>query len=313
MPAYKSYTHVERLENEACYGLLNNSPVYVTAKVDGTNAVIWLNDDNKVCCGSRSRQLSEFSDNAGFFAWLNSDFGEAVKLRQVVTEHPNWIIYGEWLGFSKFIGQIKTYDSEAKGHMYIFDVFDTQSGCYLPDPVWREALAAYELQPYFVKLLATLDNPSYEDIVDIAKSNKFLLTHAEHVGEGVVCKAPSFRNKWGHNVYGKVVLEEFKQRMKQSGKKKEISKREGIEQDIVDYWVTEAEMTKNKAKVCVALEVDEFNKKNGKFIGYFLEMIWKDLLAEMPNICKQYKNPIIDFRKLRDCSNIKGRKFLGLI
>ena len=312
MTDYRKYMHVERLENEECDGLLQNNPVYVTAKVDGTNCVVWHNGD-KVCGGSRTRQLSEFSDNAGFYNWLMSDSSEAVALRTVVTDHPNWIVYGEWLGFAKFIGQIKTYDSIAKGHMYIFDVYDTEADHYFADPVWREALQSYGLEPYYVALLATLDHPSYEDVVEVAKQNKFLLTHAENVGEGVVCKAPDFRNRWGRNVYGKVVLEEFKQRMNQGGKKKEPIAREGIESDIVDYWVTDAEMTKAKAKVCVALEVENFDKKNGKFIGYFLEMIWKDLLEEMSTICKQYKNPIIDFKILRNASNTKGRKFLGLI
>lgn len=312
MTTYKKYTHVERLNEEECEGLLQNNPVYVTAKVDGTNAVVWF-DGEKVCGGSRTRQLSEFSDNAGFYTWLMSDSDEAVNLRKAVVEHPEWIIYGEWLGFNKFIGQIKTYDSIAKGHMYIFDVYNTELDKYLPDPVWRANLRYYNLHPYYVELLAVLDNPTYEDIVEIAKANKFLLTHAEHTGEGVVCKAPDFRNKWGRNVYGKIVLEEFKQRLKNKNKKKEPVVREGIEADIVEYWVTEAEMTKSKAKVCVIFEADEFNKKSGKFIGYFLEMIWKDLLDEISAICKQYQNPVIDFRILRQCCNDQGRKFLGLI
>ena len=312
MTEYRKYMHVQRLGDEEVEGILNNNPVYVTAKVDGTNCVIWY-DGEKVCGGSRTRQLSQFSDNAGFYAWLMSDSSEAVALRQVVIDHPYWTIYGEWLGFAKFIGQIKTYDSFAKGHMYIFDVYDHEVEHYLPDPVWRNFLSSYGLEPYYVELLAVLDHPSYEDIVHVAESNKFLLTHAEHVGEGVVCKAPDFRNKWGRNVYGKLVLDEFKQRMKQNNKKKTPIVREGIESDIVDYWITDAEMTKAKAKVCVALEAEEFDKKNGKFIGYFLEMIWKDLLTEMSAICKQYKNPIIDFRILRNASNTKGRKFLCLI
>lgn len=312
MVQYKRYQHVERLENEECDGLLQNNPVYITAKVDGTNCVIWY-DGDRVHGGSRTRELSEFSDNAGFYNWLTSDSSEAVALRQAVVEHPNWTIYGEWLGFAKFIGQIKTYDSFAKGHMYIFDVYDHEAEHYLADPVWREALKNYGLEPYYVELLAVLDHPTYEDVVEIAKTNKFLLSQAEHAGEGVVCKAPDFRNRWGHNVYGKIVLDEFKQRKQRGNKKKEIIAREGIESDIVDYWITESEMTKAKAKVCVALGADEFDKKSGKFIGFFLEMIWKDLLEEMPAICKQYKNPIIDFRVLRNVSNTQGRKFLGLI
>ena len=313
MTQYRKFMHVERLEKSECDGLLQNDAVYITAKVDGTNCVIWYDQEKKkVCGGSRTRQLSEFSDNAGFYQWLTSDFGEAVSLRKVVEEHPNWIVYGEWLGFAKFIGQIKTYNQDAKGHVYIFDVFDVEDEDYMPDPEWRAELAKYDLEPYFVELLAVLDHPTYEDIAEVAKSNKFLLDYAEHPGEGVVCKVPHWRNSWGHNIYGKLVLEEFKQRQG-TPKKKQPQVREGLESDIVDYWVTEAELTKAKAKVCVALDVDEFDKKSGKHIGYFMEIVWQALMDEMGAIVKQNKNPIIDFRLLRNASNIKARKFLGLI
>ena len=310
---FRSYTHVERLEenNEEVAGLLQSNPVYITAKVDGTNAVVWF-DGEKVCGGSRTRQLSLKKDNADFYNWLLSGNAEAEALRKVVIENPYWIIYGEWLGFNKFIGQIKSYNSTAKGHMYIFDVYDINVGHYLPDPTWREALKSYGLEPYYVELLAILDNPSYEEVVEIAKQNKFLLDYAENIGEGVVCKAPNYRNKYGRNAYGKIVLEEFKERKKQ-GKRKANPQAENIEEEIVNYWITESEMAKAKEKVCVALDIDSFDSKNGKCIGFFLEMIWKDLLTEMSSICKQHKNPIIDFKILRQQSNMKGRKFLGLI
>lgn len=311
MANYKSYTHVERLESDECDGLLESSPVFVTAKIDGTNACVYVDNEGNVCGGSRKRELSIEKDNDNFFSWLQSEQDEAKNLRRAVIDNPNWIIYGEWLGFNKFIGHIKTYDIEAKTHMYIFDVYDVNKEYFLPELEWREALKKYNLEEYYVALLAVLDNPSYKDVVNIAKENKFLLKQAEHVGEGVVCKAPAFRNKYGRNVYGKIVLDEFKERMKQTNKKKNCYPSEGLEKEIVEYWVTEAEMTKSKAKVCVALNAEEFDKKSGKFIGFFLNMIWEDLLTEMKNICKMYKNPVIDFKRLRDECNAAGRKFLG--
>lgn len=313
MQEYRKYIHVERLDNPDIAEMLQSDKVYVSAKVDGTNAVVWYDEHKqKVCGGSRSRQLSEFNDNAGFYAWLCSDGLEPIALRKAVVEHPNWVIYGEWLGFAKFLGKIKTYDSIAKGHMYIFDVYDVDAGHYLADPVWREALASYELEPYYVELLAVLDHPTYNEVLEIAKANKFLLTHAENVGEGVVCKAPGYRNKWGHIVYGKIVLDEYKQRQGMP-KEKQVRIREGLESNIVNYWVTDAELAKAKEKVCVALNLEEFDKKNGKCIGYYLEIAWNDLIEEMKAILKQYKNPVIDFRILRNCCNVKAREYIGLI
>ena len=41
-------------------------------KIDGTNGTVWLSD-GEVQAGSRSRQLSAESDNAGFYKNVKSD------------------------------------------------------------------------------------------------------------------------------------------------------------------------------------------------------------------------------------------------
>lgn len=313
MAKYKSYTHVERLEKPECAGLLDNDAVYVTAKIDGTNAVVWYDtEENCVCGGSRTRKLDLIKDNASFYSWLLSDQEEAILLRHCVTENPNLIIYGEWLGLNKFVGSIKTYNSEALGHLYIFDVFDTAEMTYLHEEIWRGRLSKYFLNRWFVPILACLNHPSYEDIVAVAESNKFLLDYAENKGEGVVCKAPGWRNNWGNLCYGKIVLSEFHER-KEKGRHKPQIKREGVESDIIDYMITESEMAKAKAKACNLCEVSEFDVKSGKMIGIYLNMVYNDLLEEINFICKKWKNPVIDFSILKKEAQNKARQYIGLI
>lgn len=312
MPNYKSYLHVERLEKEECEGLLDNDIVYVTAKIDGSNACIWLGEDGEIHAGSRKRELNANSDNASFYSWVHSGTHEATLLRQLVIDHPTWVVYGEWMGLEKFIGSIKTYDSIAQGHMYIFDIFDTESLEYLPDHIWRPIVAAAGLEDFVVELLASLNHPTYDDIIKVAEENKFLLTHAENKGEGVVCKAPGWKNKYGHTCYGKIVLDEFHQHKRQ-GKHKPQIQREGVEYDIVEYFVTDAEMAKAKAKVCVECGAEEFDIKSGKMIGMYLNYCWNDLLEEIKMICKKYRNPIIDFAILNIEVKDHARQYIGLI
>ena len=313
MSGYKSYLHVERLEHPDCEGLLQNDFVAITAKVDGTNAcVYWDADLGKVGGGSRKRALTENKDNANFYAWLHSSNEEAIALRQFVIDHPRFIVYGEWLGDSKFVGSIKTYDSSSLGHMYIFDVFDTEKKEYLWEFTWRNLLTAYHLSSWFVELFCVLYHPSYDDIVAVAKRNKFLLSNAENKGEGVVCKAKDWKNKYGHTCYGKIVLDEFHQHKRQGRHQPQIA-REGVEHDIVEYFVTDAEMTKAKAKVCIDCDVDEFDVKSGKMVGMYLNYCWNDLLEETKMICKKYKNPIIDFKVLNAEVKNQARKYIGLI
>ena len=313
MAKYKSYLHVERLTTPECEGLLQNDEVYVTAKIDGTNSCVWYDQEtHEVGAGSRKRELNMNKDNASFYGWVHSNRADAAQLRQLVMDYPSYIVYGEWLGLEKFVGSIKTYDPSSLGHFYIFDIFDTATLSYLHEKDWRKLVVEYGLGDYCVQLLAVLSHPSYEDVVKVAEQNTFLLTHAENKGEGVVCKVPGWRNRYGNICYGKIVLDEYHQHKKQ-GKHKPAAKREGIENDVVQYIVTDSEMAKSKAKVCNELGLDEFDLKSGKCIGMYLNYCWNDLLQEIPLICKKYKNPKIDFAVLRaECQN-QARRYLGLI
>ena len=310
MSGYKSYTHVERLDSPECEGLLENDYVVVTCKVDGTNAcVYWDADLEKVGAGSRTRPLTLEKDNADFYAWIRSSQEEAVSLRRFITDNPQYIVYGEWLGSSKFIGSIKTYDSFALGHMYIFDVFDTVKMEYLGEKRWRDLLTSYSLDPWFVEVLGVLSHPTYETIVELAETNKFLLTNAENKGEGVVCKAQGWRNKYGRQVYGKIVLAEFHEH-KSKAKHRPDSQAENIEKDIVDYFVTDSELAKAKEKT--AIYFGEDFRIEGKFMGYYLNCVFNDILDEMSFILKKYKMPTINFRVLKAEAQNKARAYLGL-
>lgn len=309
---YKSYTHVERLSSVDCEGILNNDIVNVTSKIDATNACVWHDDSDsaqyRLRCGSRKREINPNKDNAGFAEWIDeSDDDEVCALRELCHDYPHWIIYGEWM--SKFVGQIKDYNQEAKYHMYIFDVYDREKGYYLPDQEWRPVLAKYGLAPWFVELLATLDHPTIDDIAEIARNNKFLLDNANHPGEGVVIKAPGWVNQFGHQVYGKLVLDEYTQEKK---KNKTARLPGDMEQEIVDTYVTDSELSKTYAKIALACSVDTLDVKNGKHVGMFVSTVFHDLLEECPNWCKKMKNPVVDFAALKGFAQTKARKYIGL-
>lgn len=307
---YKSYTHLERYDKIDCEGILEG-PCAITAKIDGTNAVVW-SDGEEVYAGSRKRQLSDQSDNAGFYQWIvNSNEEEAIKLRAFILNNPYYMVYGEWMGTSKFVGAIKDYNTDALGHMYIFDVYDSNEGRYLFEYEWRPMLSGYELSPWFVALFGVYDDLTPEKLLEIAKSNKFLLNHANHPGEGVCIKRQDdWKNVYGHYTIGKLVLDEYKQDKSTSKKVKPTPG--NMEQSIIDKYITDAELTKSKAKVCVLMDIAEFDLKNGQCIGRMMNLVWTDLLDETKNWAKDFKNPIVNFRKLNALCNMKVRLFLGL-
>lgn len=301
------FTHLEKLGKVDTEGILDNDNVSVTAKIDGTNASIWY--DGKIRCGSRTRELTEEKDNAGFWQWVNGDNEEAKRLRDFCKDHENLHVFGEWMGNSKFVGSIKSYNPNALGHMFIFDVYDYDDERYLGDEEWRPLLAAYDLDKWFVKLFGIFNHPTMDDIMKIVDENKFLLNNSSIVGEGVCIKVPGWKNCYGHECYGKIVREDYRI---DKAKKKETIAPGDVERAIVENYLTDSELAKNMAKTCVWADVDDFDRKNGKMIGFFLNLCFNEsILQEVGDWVKKYKNPTVDFAALRNLSNVKARVYLG--
>lgn len=307
---YHPFLHVERIDSDECAGLLNGQ-VYITPKIDGTNSCIFYDKDkNKIVCGSRKRTLSADNDNAGFAAWFAAQtHPEAQLLKEFVENNTNLQVFGEWLGSTKFIGHIKDYSTYSLGELHIFDIYDFDQEKYLHYNDIYFLLREFGIENYLVPLLAVLDDPSMEEIAEVAEHNHYLLENANHPGEGVVCRNYDFINKYGRYTVGKLVREEYKQ--KKSEKKKQPSQEGEIETNIVELYVTDAEITKAIEKATVLQ--GEWNKKNSKCISTCIQLVWHDsVLEEMPDIVKKFKNPTINFRILNAATISKVRQFLGL-
>lgn len=65
--------------------------LYVTEKIDGTNAQVCITEDGRVLAGSRTRWVTPERDNFGFAAWVR-DHEEELRLLGPGRH------YGEWWG-----------------------------------------------------------------------------------------------------------------------------------------------------------------------------------------------------------------------
>jgi RNA ligase len=79
---YPAFPKIPRLSNEKCV---------ITEKIDGTNALIYINEDGGFWTGSRTRWIVPGDDNFGFSKWANENIIELMKLGP--GHH-----YGEWYG-----------------------------------------------------------------------------------------------------------------------------------------------------------------------------------------------------------------------
>lgn len=78
---FKEFKKIPRLNRE----------VFVTEKLDGTNACVVVSDDGSVAAQSRSRFITPENDNYGFAKWVAA---HAEELKQLGPGYH----YGEWWG-----------------------------------------------------------------------------------------------------------------------------------------------------------------------------------------------------------------------
>jgi len=97
---FESFSKIPRLSRECV----------VTEKIDGTNAQVYITDDNQVQAGSRNRYIKPGDDNFGFAKWVEENKEELLKLGP--GRH-----FGEWWGQ----GVGRRYDLKEKR----FSLFNT--------------------------------------------------------------------------------------------------------------------------------------------------------------------------------------------
>lgn len=309
MAQFRQYTHLEKADRDEVAGILDNH-IIVQPKLDGSCSLVYTRN-GEIYCGSRTRELSDTKDNANFRNYIiTSEDAEIAALREYVLAHPNYIIYGEWLGnvapyTTKFVGSIKRY---LEGGFFIFDVFDIDIGTYLPYHEWEPEISTFYSR--VVPLIAEFDNPTNEQIAECIDKNCYNLPDGV-LGEGIVIKAePSFRDKYGNIQIAKIVRDEYKQ---EKSKPKKVFAPGEFEEEFVDKYVTDAFLDKCQNKVLQACGDDVFDYKNKKHMGMFINLIVSDSISEnIWDFVKKKKFPTINFGTLKGLICIRGRKFLGL-
>ncbi len=276
---YFKYQHIERLGSDEVDGILNGE-CFVFPKLDGTNAQVWV-EDNRLCCGSRNRQLSVESDNHGFANHVSSN--EA--LCRAVLAFPDCRIFGEWL----VPHTLKTYRESAWRKFYIFDIFDTTTNEYMSYHHYAAVLNDLGFEDY-VPCMVRGYNLTEQDVKNAAEKNRWLIEVG--LGEGVVVKNYTFRNKYGRQTWAKYVLGEFKDKHVKAMGPTDIE-RSPIEQKIVDEFLSPHVIDK------VISDIKAADGWSGRQIPRLLNTVWNDFIhEEMWDIIKKHKNPTIDFKRL---------------
>ena len=286
---YKKYQHVCRIGTSDVGGLLNGE-VYVFSKIDGTNGTLFLGDDRLVHSGSRRRELSDFQDNQGFYGKFHND----QRFIDYFAKHPTHRLFGEYLKPHT----LKTYKDDAWNKFYVFDVCiddseNEEKVKYLSYEEYKPLLEEFGID--YIPLIKKLNNPTQEDLEELLKDNTFLIQENLGVGEGLVIKRYDFVNRYGRTTWGKLIADEYieRQQIKCATKQNDLP----IEKRIINEYFSEAVVEKEYSKILN--ENPEIEK--GILIPRLLNVCFYTLVTEESwNFVKQFKNPTVDFKKLRN-------------
>lgn len=188
---YRSYPKIHALHKEEVENILDYE-VVVQVKIDGANSVVYLKD-GVVRCGSRSRELP--LDES--FRGLQEHIASKPNIKKFLEEHPDAILYGEWL-----VKHSINYTQDFYNKWYLFDVLEGEE-------YWK--------QEDVEKLAAELE-VGYPVVYG---KGKFTLEELDsfieqewlgHKNEGVVLKPLDFTNKFGDRPYAKRVSQQFKEK-----------------------------------------------------------------------------------------------------
>ena len=293
---FKKYQHIERwgcVETDGIeFGL-----THVFPKIDGTNGSMWLSGDNTVSYGSRNREISIDDDNQGFMEWALSK----ECFTSFFKKYPYLRLYGEWLKPHS----LKTYRDDAWNDFYVFDVVDDSAEGHISYDLYKGWMEEFGIN--YIPPICRINNGTYEQFIEKLHSNVFLIEDGKGTGEGIVIKNYEYKNKFGRQVWAKIVTSEFKEKHAKMMDSPLMSGRKMIEDEICDKYCTTAVIDKVYAKI-----VAESEGWSSRYIPRLLNTVYYDVVKEECwNFVKEHKNPKIDFKTLQNFVTAKIKKEKG--
>lgn len=246
------YVDIDRLKAKFAEAFTIGENIIIQTKMDGANASFTYNiDTDQVEVFSRKQKLSESNTLRGFYDLIMKLDKGIVK---AITEYGRYIIFGEWL-----VPHTIHYGENTYNKFYMFDVYDTTIGQFLP---YKEAYGVYGALVLgahvsglankfnFVPLIYEGPFEGWEKTMEYLKVHT---TDANPVEEGIVIKSQDrLDNKFsGTPAYVKIVNEKFSE-VHDSKPKKPVSPEE--------LAAREAENQK-VASIVTARRIDKFLEK----------------------------------------------------
>lgn len=232
----QKYSKVLRFGKQGTKQTIEGNPeVVIMEKLDGANASFKRGEYGTLKCFSRNNELDEHDTLRGFYTWAQETINPDDLL-------PGEIYFGEWLVRHK----IDYGDNEKQ--FYLFDIFSEETEQYLSfDYVKYEARElGINLAPVFY------EGPfqSMEHVESFVGQSKL-----GEVGEGVVLKNHAYTDRFGNQVFTKIVSDQFAEKSNQ--KKHKPQKQPDQLDRFIDEYLTKPRVEKMVAKLVDEGVIDE--------------------------------------------------------
>lgn len=200
----KKYTDIIRYGKSTTDGVIQKGDyITITEKIDGANSSFILDELNPlgVTCYSRNLALSEDNTLKGFYGWVVDN---VVPIKNKLN--INYRYYGEWNVSHKV-----QYKTETQHKFYLFSIWDEENSQYLSDDIVKSEAVRLGLLtvPYFYEG----EYISFEHLMSFV--GKSQLTVEPNTGEGIVVKNVDYFDRFGRQVFVKLVSEKFAEVQKQ--------------------------------------------------------------------------------------------------
>lgn len=282
MREIKKYTDVVRYGKNGTQDVLNKGDyITITEKIDGANASFTYDNESDIGVTGYSRNNSIGLENTlrGYYDWIVRNI---VPIKDKLNK--NYRYYGEWLVSHKVV-----YKPDQYQNFYMFSIWDEEKSEYLSDDIVKSEAERLGLQTttYFYEG----EYISFEHIMSfVGKSNR---TTIQDTGEGVVVKNVNYKDRYGNQMFVKLVSERFAEVQKQK-----LPKNPNVVSEYKD--IIDAIVTKPRVEKLISKFVDEglLDENYGiENIGTILKHIgtrtFDDVKKEESDLIKDIEEPIL--------------------
>ena len=230
----KHYMDIERMKPAFVDGFDVGDKIVIQEKIDGANfSIRYDQETNTVKAFSRKQELSFDNTLRGAWNWAQSLDVEVIK--EALGE--NLILFGEWL-----VPHSCKYPEERYKKAYFYDVYNTDTACYLEQDKVKEIVKGLGL--IYVPVFYVGEFTSWDDVRSYVGKTEL----GGEYGEGVVVKNQTKLNNPNTRLpfYTKIVGEKFCETQERKHKPVDLEKvaERERQQAIVSTIVTKARVEK---------------------------------------------------------------------